>query len=105
MKRVSDLRAKYYEELTHFRKKEQQAGAKLEATQATKANRKEQFLKYRAMLERVVNSERMRLRLNTRVYRWVRLFVKNLKRAVEKEGLRGGKSEAVFRRLAGDRQA
>lgn len=29
MKKVSDLRAKYYEELTQLRKKEQQAGAKL----------------------------------------------------------------------------
>jgi hypothetical protein len=56
MKRVSDLRAKYYEELTQLRKKEQQSGAKLEESQVKKGKRMEVLLKYRGMFERVVNS-------------------------------------------------
>jgi len=84
MKKVSDLRAKYYEELTQLRKNEQKAGAKLMVSQQNKSSRKEQFLKYRSMFERVVNSERLKLRLNKRIYKWIRLFVKNLKRAIEK---------------------
>ena len=84
MKKVSDLRAKYYEELTQLRKNEQKAGAKLMVSQQNKSSRKEQFLKYRSMFERVVNSERLKLRLNKRIYKWIRFFVKNLKRAIEK---------------------
>ena len=84
MKKVSDLRAKYYEELTQLRKNEQKAGAKLMVSQQNKSSRKEQFLKYRSMFERVVNSERLKLRLNKRIYKWIRLFVKNLKRAIER---------------------
>ena len=101
MKRVSDLRAKYYEELTHLRKKEQQTTAKIEAAESSKTKRKEQFVKYRGMFERIVNSERMKLRLNRRIHKWVQLFIKNLKKSISKDELRHGKSEAIFKRLAG----
>lgn len=84
MKRVSDLRAKYYEELTELRKKEQRAGAKIEQAQAQRSRQVELLFKYKSMFERVVNSEKMRLRLNPRLFRWVRLFANNLKKAIAK---------------------
>lgn len=56
-------------------------------------------MKYRTMFQRVVGSERMRLRLNQRLYPWLRLFVNNLKKAINREPIQKGHSEAVFRRL------
>jgi hypothetical protein len=50
------------------------------------------------MFERVVNGEKMKIRLNTRVFKWVQLFVKKLKSAVTRN-IRKGASEAVFKRL------
>lgn len=56
MKRVSDLRAKYYEELTQMRKKEQKAGAKVEEAEGKKGRKKEMLVKYKSMFEKIVNS-------------------------------------------------
>ena len=51
------------------------------------------------MFERIINGEKMKIRLNTRVFKWVQLFVKKLKWAVSRN-IRKGASEAVFKRLA-----
>jgi hypothetical protein len=47
----------------------------------------------------------MRLKLNKRIYKWVKLFVSKLKKAIEKDVLRHGQSEAVFKRLAEDKHS
>lgn len=57
------------------------------------------LVKYKAMFEKIVNSERMRLRLNERVFKWVKLFVAKLKQAVSRSVLAHGNSEQVFQRL------
>jgi len=41
----------------------------------------------------------MKLQLNTRIYKWVNLFIANLKKSIDKPIKKGG-SEAVFKRLA-----
>lgn len=51
------------------------------------------------MFERIVNSEKMKLRLNDRIYKWVKLFIDNLKKSINKSQLKHGKSEQVFKRL------
>lgn len=99
MKRVADLRAKYYEELTQMRKQEQKTAARADEAEARKGRKREVLVKYKAMFERIVNSERMRLKLNERVYKWVRLFVSKLKQAVNRPAPAHSQSEQVFKRL------
>jgi hypothetical protein len=50
------------------------------------------------MFERIVNGEKMKIRLNSRVFKWVNLFISKLKAAVNKTVSKGA-SQAVFKRL------
>jgi hypothetical protein len=49
--------------------------------------RMNELLKYVKMYTTIVNSERMKLKLNPKIYRWVRLFCEKLK---HKTGLKKG---------------
>lgn len=98
MKRVSDLRAKYYEELTQERKLEQHQSAIVEESRTKNIKKQAIFRKYQSMFTTIVNSEKMKLRLNSRVFKWVRHFIHNLKKAI-KAPLAQPKSPDVFRRL------
>jgi hypothetical protein len=71
MRRVADLRAKYYEELTLERKLEQKQSAGVEQSSVQQQQKKQFFLKYKAIFERIVNGEKMKIRLNSRVFSWV----------------------------------
>ncbi len=51
------------------------------------------------MFERILNGEKMKIRLNTKVFKWVNLFISRLKYAINKSSKKG-KGEAVFTRLA-----
>ena len=85
MKKVSDLRVKYYEEVTLKRKEEQRIGLKAQETETKTKKQKEFYLKYKNMFERIVSSERMKIKLNKRIYKWVSLFIKNMKKSIKKE--------------------
>jgi hypothetical protein len=51
------------------------------------------------MFTKIINSERMRWRLNEGCYKWVRLFIDNLKRKIGKP-LRQPAEREVFGRLS-----
>jgi hypothetical protein len=51
------------------------------------------------MFSKIISSERMRVRLNERSYKWVRLFINNLKQRIGKS-LNPPSGQAVFDRLS-----
>lgn len=99
MRRVADLRAKYYIELTEERKLEQKQNTKVEETRAKHSKKEALFKKYKKMFETIVNSDRMKLRLNPKVYPWVKHFIYQLKRAIGKP-VQNAPTPDVFKRLA-----
>lgn len=56
MKKVSDLRAKYYEELTQERKLEQYNNSVVEESRTKNFKKQQFFLKYKTTFTRIVNS-------------------------------------------------
>lgn len=71
----------------------------MEEAEGKKGKKKEMLVKYKSMFEKIVSSERMKLRLNERIYKWVKLFVAKMKKAVDRSVLTHGQSEQVFKRL------
>lgn len=84
MKKVSDLRAKYYEEETEKRKLDFDGSVKLARTLACKDDKNSILKKYERMLRTIVESEKMKLKLNFKILRWVNLFISNIKKAIHK---------------------
>jgi hypothetical protein len=101
MQKVSDLRAKYYEELTQERKLEQHNTSCIEHSAEKNSKRKQIFLKYKATFSRIVNSDKMKLKLNPKIMRWVQHFSDNLMARIGKT--RTAKVvPRVFQRLASE---
>ena len=99
MKKVADLRAHYYEELTEKRKKEYSAYKKKEASQEVTHKKKTEFLKFKQIFANICKSERMKVLLNPRVARWVKLFIENMKSRVKKSSVNWGNHE-LYQRLS-----
>ena len=74
MKKVFDLRAEYYEELTAKRKQEYRVTKKKEEMSDKSRQRLAALQKNIKMFRTIVNSEKMQLLMNGKVLRWVVLF-------------------------------
>ena len=86
MKRVFDLRAQYYEELTAKRKQEYTVGKRKEEMSQKAKARLTALKKNIKMFTTIVKSEKMQLLMNAKILRWVVLFCEKLKqRAKVKE--------------------
>lgn len=101
MKRVFDLRAQYYEELTAKRKQEYTVGKKREEMSQKAKARLTALKKNIKMFRTIVNSEKMQLLMNGKILRWVVLFCEKLKqRAKVKENkVERSKSLAFVKKL------
>lgn len=99
MKKVADLRAHYYEELTEKRKKEYSIHKKKEDKFQVVVRKRNEFLKFKNIFVNICRSEKMKVLLNPRVARWVRLFIENLKKKIKKRNSQWGNNE-LFNRLA-----
>jgi hypothetical protein len=79
MKKVFDLRAEYYEDLTAKRKQEYTVTKKKEEVSDKARQRLAALQKNIKMFRTIVNSEKMQLLMNGKVLRWVVLFCEKLK--------------------------
>lgn len=82
-----------------MRKKEQTKAAVASEGETRRGKKKQAFLKYKSMFTKIISSQRMRLRLNERCFKWVRLFINNLKKRIGKS-LNQPSELAVFQRLS-----
>jgi hypothetical protein len=83
MKRVFDLRAQYYEELTAKRKQEYTMGKRKEEMSQKAKARLAALKKNIKMFTTIVKSEKMQLLMNAKILRWVVLFCEKLKQRVK----------------------
>ncbi len=101
MKKVSDLRANYYLQLTEKRKSQFNRTNKVQKLTRDQQQKHEVFLKYKEMFKRIVNSEKMQIKLNFKIYRWVKHFIENLKLKICKK--KNEFKNKVFQRLNGNK--
>lgn len=101
MKRVFDLRAGYYEELTAKRKQQYSITKKKEEQTVKERQRSEALKKNIKMFRTIVNGEKMKLLMNQKVLRWVVLFCEKLKAKakIQDRKLEKSKSSAFVKKL------
>ncbi len=80
MKKVFDLRAEYYEELTAKRKSEYTVTKRKEEMSDKARHRLVALNKNIKMFRTIVNGEKMQLLMNGKILRWVVLFCEKLKK-------------------------